>query len=78
MGGNLNHNEPTSCDSWKGERKIWRRLLKNGFTNYMEKLHGSKKPISCGFAKVWKKNKVTLFGQTWRVDEDLVAKVTGL
>lgn len=64
MGGNLNRNEPTSCESWKGERKIWRRLHKNGFTDYMEKLHGSKKFVSHGFAKGQKNNRVTLFGQT--------------
>lgn len=44
----------------------------------MEKLHRSKKSVSHGFAKGWSNNKVSLFGQTWKLDEDLVAEVTRL
>ncbi|XP_059067867.1 uncharacterized protein LOC131039471 [Cryptomeria japonica] len=44
----------------------------------MEKLHGRKKSASHGFSKGWKNNRVTLSGQTWRVDEDLVAEVIDL
>lgn len=57
---------------------MWRRLHRHGFTDYMEKLHGSKKSVSQGFAKGWNNNKVTLFGETWKIDEDLVAEVMGL
>lgn len=62
MGGNLNCNELARCENWKIERKIWRRLHRYGFTDYMEKLHGSKNFVSHGFAKGWRNNKVTLFG----------------
>lgn len=44
----------------------------------MEKLHGSRKSVSQGFAKGWNNNKVTLFGETWKIDEELVAEVMGL
>ncbi|XP_059064729.1 uncharacterized protein LOC131856815 [Cryptomeria japonica] len=44
----------------------------------MEKLHGSKKSVSHGFTKRWSNNKVTLFRQTWTLDEDLVVEVIGL
>lgn len=78
MGGNLNRTEPSGCDNWKSEQKIWRRLHRHGFMDYMEKLHGSKKSVSHGFAKGWSNNKVTLFRQTWKLDEELVVEVTSL
>lgn len=78
MGGNLNQNEPSGCDNWKSERKVWRRLHRHGFIDYMEKLHGSKKSVSQGFVEGCNNNKVTLFQETWKLDEDLVVEVIGL
>lgn len=78
IGGNLNRSEPPGCEKWKSERKVWRRLHKYGFTDYMEKLHGSKNSVSHGFARGWSNNRVTLFREIWQIDENLVAKVTGL
>lgn len=78
MGDNLNRNEPFGYDNWKSEQKVWRRLHTHGFTDYMEKLHGSKKSVSQGFTKGWNNNKVTLFRETWKLDKYLVGEVTGL
>lgn len=78
MGGNLNRNEPPGCENWKSERKVWRRLHRYGFTDYMEKLHGSKNSVSHGFARGWSNNRVTLFREIWQIDENLVIEVTGL
>lgn len=44
----------------------------------MKKLHESKKFVSYGFARSWSNNRVTLFGEIWQIDENLVAEVTGL
>lgn len=44
----------------------------------MEKLHGSRNSVSYGFAKSQSNNRVTLFGQTWQIDENMIAEVTGL
>lgn len=78
MGSNLNRNEPPGCENWKSERKVWRRLHRHGFTDYMEKLHGSRNSVSYGFAKRWSNNRATLFGKIWQIDENLIAEVMGL
>lgn len=78
MVGNLNRNEPPRCENWKSERKVWRRLHRHDFTNYMEKLHRSRNSVSYGFAKSWSNNRATLFGEIWQIDENLIAEVTGL
>lgn len=67
MGGNLNYNDPFGCENWKSKWKVWRRLHRHGFTDYMEKLHGSKKTVSQGFAKGWNNNKVTCLGRLGRL-----------
>lgn len=78
MGGNLNRNKPLGCENWKSERKVWRRLHRYGFTDYMEKLHRSRNSVSYGFSRSWSNNKVTLFREIWQIDINLVAEVTGL
>ncbi|XP_059075142.1 uncharacterized protein LOC131875131 [Cryptomeria japonica] len=37
---------------------------------------GSRNSVSHGFARGWSNNKVTLFGEIWQIDENLVAEVT--
>ncbi|XP_059075131.1 uncharacterized protein LOC131875121 [Cryptomeria japonica] len=44
----------------------------------MEKLHGSRNSVSHGFARGWSSNRVTLFGEIWQIDKDLVAEVMRL
>lgn len=78
MGGNLNRNEAPSCKNYKSEQKVWRRLHRYGFIDYIEKLHGKRNSVSHGFARGWSNNKVTLFKEIWQIDEDLVVEVMGL